>query len=509
MKRGTRAEGGEGVGAEEGATRGLGKDTALQGIQFAKVSGVAEEIGEFPAASVPVLQAADDPAAQAAGERAPEGTPAVEPRKVAERRVTAKEFVAPEAGERDGHAAGARGLAGVIGVNAVTGRLVQGREDSVEVAGDLRARENVGSVVGAEMAGRGLGVGAFGKISFVEDDRKCPKSRAAGAGHQADDDRRVESAREERSDGHIGDDVGADGVVEAGAKLGGKFFARGARFRGRGNRVKAPRGTEIEATRAKGRTFAGAQTEDLTVDRARRGHGEPREVVGDRERIDLGGERAGREQRVEFGREDQSRAIVPVVEGLDAEGIAGEEERAFAIIPDGEGEHPAQTREAALAPGGESGEEDFGVAVRAKRPARGGEFVAQGAEVVDRAVENEREPPVGRPHRLMAVRRVENRETAHPEGRVPWRFESGVIGAAMDHRGAHARHRIGAELARALRIDDSGYAAHQRMELTWVFRKASLRHVLAEATGSGRGKESHSDETMGCNPHDLRAKGCS
>ena len=79
----------------------------------------------------------------------------------------------------------------------------------LKVAGDLRACENVGSVVGAEMAGRGLGVGAFGKISFVEDDRKCPKSRAAGAGHQADDDRRVESAREERSDGHIGDDVGA------------------------------------------------------------------------------------------------------------------------------------------------------------------------------------------------------------------------------------------------------------------------------------------------------------
>jgi hypothetical protein len=108
----------------------------------------------------------------------------------------------------------------------------------------------------------------------------------------------------------------------------------------------------------------------------------------------------------------------------------------------------------------------------------------------------------------MAVRGIEDRETAHPEGRVAGRFESSVVGAAMNHRGAHPIDGDRAVLARALRINESGYAAHQERELTGVLGKASLRHVLAEATGSGRSRESHSTKIIGYKPYKIGEEGC-
>ena len=84
-----------------------------------------------------------------------------------------------------------------------------------------------------------------------------------------------------------------------------------------------------------------------------------------------------------------------VIEGLDAERIAGEEERALAVVPNGKSKHTAQARQAALAPVCIGREQNFCIAVCPKGPSGGGEFVAEPAEVVDRAVENERETAVG------------------------------------------------------------------------------------------------------------------
>jgi len=108
---------------------------------------------------------------------------------------------------------------------------------------------------------------------------------------------------------------------------------------------------------------------------------------------------------------------VAVVERLDAERIAREEKQLLALVPDGEREHPAQPAEAALTPVREGGEQHLGVAIRAKRPAGGGEFVAQRAKVVDGAIEDQREPPVGRVHRLVAVGGIEDGEAPHAKRR--------------------------------------------------------------------------------------------
>ena len=120
-------------------------------------------------------------------------------------------------------------------------------------------------------------------------------------------------------------------------------------------------------------TFARAQAEHTPVNGARRRNGKIREVVGHRARIDLARRHAGDEQGVQFRSEGKPAvdAIMLVVERLDAEGVAGQEQASAFVIPDREGEHAAQTAKAVLAPAGDGGQEHLGVALRPERIAAG------------------------------------------------------------------------------------------------------------------------------------------
>ena len=106
------------------------------------------------------------------------------------------------------------------------------------------------------------------------------------------------------------------------------------------------------------------------------------------------------------------------------------------------------------------GKQHLGVAVGLERITRRAELVAQGAKVVDRAVENQVEPAVGSRHRLVAVRRVEDREPTHAEGRGPLRHNAVVIGSAVQHGRTHPVDGCGAGLGGIKRTDETGYAAH-------------------------------------------------
>ncbi len=129
-------------------------------------------------------------------------------------------------------------------------------------------------------------------------------------------------------------------------------------------------------------------------------------------------------------------------------------------IPDREGEHALQSRQAAFTPLRIGHQQHFGVAFGAERMAEAGQFIAQGAEIINRAVENEREAPIRRLHGLMAVGRIEDREPAHAERGGAVRFDAAVVRPAVQHARAHAFHRGGAQFGRGLRADKSGYATH-------------------------------------------------
>ena len=66
------------------------------------------------------------------------------------------------------------------------------------------------------------------------------------------------------------------------------------------------------------------------------------EVFGQQRLFELGGDGGMLEQRLDLAGEGESAAVPVVVEGLLAEAVAGAEELAGVLVPDGEGEHAAE-----------------------------------------------------------------------------------------------------------------------------------------------------------------------
>ena len=156
-----------------------------------------------------------------------------------------------------------------------------------------------------------------------------------------------------------------------------------------------------------------------------------------------------------FDQAGKTKRPVPlgVIQRLDAEGIAREEQFLFALVPDAEREHAAQRvhhRRAALCV---QVQQDFGVRLRAEGVALGLQFAPQLAIVVDFPVVGDRQASVGGGHGLRAgLGQVDDREAAVreadlPVGRHP---QPRAVGAAPDHvlpdaqqfRLVHRRRRL-------------------------------------------------------------------
>ena len=312
----------------------------------------------------------------------------------------------------------------------------------------------------AEPRGRRRG-DRLGVAGLVEPEREGAQRRAARPAHEPDHGGRVESAGEEGPDGHVGHDMGANRVVELVAQRADELGPAAGDGQVARHGGEIPERARLKAARAEPGALAGQQAADAPVDRPRGGHGEPREVVGDGDGIDLARGEAGRQQGVQLRGEQQPAAVLADVERLDAQRVAGEEEALLRAVPDGEGEHAPQPRQAGLAPAGVGGQQHLRVALRAEHPAARGQLVAQRAEVVDRPVEDEVEAPVVRDHRLVAVGRIENRQPPHADRGVAVRHESVVIRAAVPHGIAHPPDGRRAGLQGITGTDHSGYATHR------------------------------------------------
>ena len=145
--------------------------------------------------------------------------------------------------------------------------------------------------------------------------------------------------------------------------------------------------------------------------RARRRREPERQVGGERLLVEVARRRRMLEDRLDLGAEEHALRQQRVVQRLDAEPIAGEEELAPARVPDREGEHPVQALDARGALLLVEVDDRLGVG-------RGPEAVparlepgAQLAVVVDLAVVGDPDRPVLVGHRLMAGgREVDDRE---------------------------------------------------------------------------------------------------
>src|SRR6185437_14938063 len=147
-----------------------------------------------------------------------------------------------------------------------------------------------------------------------------------------------------------------------------------------------------EASRAPRRARSRRELADPGDERLRPGHVAEREVIPDRREIDRRRGTADREERLDLGSEIEAARMLAKEERLLPEPVAREEKLRARGIPDREGEHPTQPLDDALAPLAICAQKDLGVAVARERVPRRLELGAQLPEVVDLAIEREREP---------------------------------------------------------------------------------------------------------------------
>src|SRR5690606_5830159 len=149
------------------------------------------------------------------------------------------------------------------------------------------------------------------------------------------------------------------------------------------------------------------------------------------------------EQRLDLGGEHEPVARLGVVERLDAEPVAGQEQPAPRPVPQREGEHPPQPVDAAVAVVLVEVRHDLGVALGAQAVAGAPERLGRLAVVVDLAVEDERHAAVLVRHRLPAAGEVDDRQAVHAHHDRPLGEGAAVVGPAVDdgveHRGQGLR----------------------------------------------------------------------
>ncbi len=138
------------------------------------------------------------------------------------------------------------------------------------------------------------------------------------------------------------------------------------------------------------------------------------------------------EDGFQFGAEEEVRAVAGEVERLDAEPVAGEDEAAARLGPEGQSEHAAKLREAGDIPFEERGEDGLGVGTGMKAVAAFFQFRAEFFVIVDLAVENDYRIAVLGKDGLVAGGEIDDFQAGCAEGYIG-RFEDALlIGPAME-----------------------------------------------------------------------------
>ena len=133
------------------------------------------------------------------------------------------------------------------------------------------------------------------------------------------------------------------------------------------------------------------------------------EIFFDGTGVDFAPEAAVSEQRLEFGSKKKGAIVEQRVEQwLDTEAVTGKEEGFAVAIPEGEGEHAAETVDAVFSPGFPSVDDDLCVAAGVEGVTEGLEFWDEFLVVVDFSVEDDTDALVFVVERLLAGGQVDD-----------------------------------------------------------------------------------------------------
>ncbi len=156
--------------------------------------------------------------------------------------------------------------------------------------------------------------------------------------------------------------------------------------------------------------------------------------------IQLGIHAAGRQQGLCVGGEADAPADAGQIQRLDAHAVAAQQQALGAPVIQGEREHAVQPRHDPLAPLRVAAQDHLGIAAGEETMATAFQFATQRAEVVDRAIENQRQPGLRIEHRLVrALREIQDRQPAVPQGHTPGGPQPIGVRPAAFQAGQHAR----------------------------------------------------------------------
>ncbi|MCY1423672.1 hypothetical protein D9M71_393940 [compost metagenome] len=157
------------------------------------------------------------------------------------------------------------------------------------------------------------------------------------------------------------------------------------------------------------------------------------------------------DQRRQGRGETQAFTVSRQVQRFDAEAVAGEEQALVVALPDGQGKHAVELGQQGRAPGVVALEQHLGVAVGPEAVAQGLQLLAQFGEVVDGAVEGQRQAQGVVDHRLgRAVGQVHDFQASVAEGDRALAMEAPGIRATRGQVVGDALYRSQVGWARGL-----------------------------------------------------------
>ena len=316
-------------------------------------------------------------------------------------------------------------------------RLVEGLDQARQELRGVRAQHQL-VVVGVEPLRHHPRPVELVERALLEPDRERPHPLVAGLRRQRGQRRGVDAAGEEHPHRHVGEQVGADGVEQPLAQLGGQL-ARGLPAdvgRGGGSRPGIALDPGVGAG-LPGQQVAGGQLASGAEDRQRGGDRVERQEGVERVQVDLPGKARVAQQRLELRGEGQRAGVRPPVQRLDPVRVPGQHQPAAGGVPHGDREHASQPLDEARAPLLVEVDQHLRVAAGDEPVAAGEQLLAQLAVVVDLPVLDHVDRAVLVGDRLVAARHVDDRQPPRGQAHRARDHRALVVGAAVDQRRVH------------------------------------------------------------------------
>ncbi len=394
------------------------EQAAPQQVGVAEIAAVFEQAGIFRRGEAAEHRGADlAEGAAHPGDAAQWRQPANQRRNLLEAGITAEQLVAAQAGQRHLQSRAGSRLADQIAVDPVDRRLIHGVEQPVLLGLELGGADPAGAMLGAVARGADLGQPGLVPLAaaiFRKAQRDGAQPRPHRLGRQAHQGIGIDAGRQEEPDRNVGLQMMLhaveQGVVDQPLAL------RRVGRRWPGGRLGELRGdVEIagqpHAAIVDGERVAGRQRPDLAIEREGLRH------VAEQEKSDSPGgvgrqvEAAAGLERLDLRGEAQHPRPLGKIERPDAEGIAGGEQAAPRLVPDGEGEHAAKPRDHLGAIAGIEQQQHLGIGGRATGDALPGQLGAQLSIVEDLAIEDDPIAALIVAHRLVGLGpRVDDRQ---------------------------------------------------------------------------------------------------